>query len=57
MAEKKLGEERVCSSLQNLSRNLASKKKKIRAGTQGRDLEAGVDIETLEEYCLLARSS
>lgn len=58
MAEKKLGEERVCSSLQSLSRNLSSKKKKkIRAGTQGRDLEAGVDVETLEEYCLLACSS
>lgn len=55
MTEKKRGEERVCSSLQSLGHNLSSKE--IRAGTQGRDLEAGVDVETLEEYCLLARSS
>lgn len=55
MTEKKLEEERVCSSLQSSSHNLSSKE--IRAGTQDRDLEAVADIETLEAYCLLAHSS
>lgn len=28
--------------------------KKVKAGTQGRDLEAGIDAEAVKDHCLLA---
>lgn len=31
--------------------------REVRAGTQGRDLEAGTEVEAIEDHCLMACSS
>jgi hypothetical protein len=51
MTKKQVGEERVYSAYISIR---CSSPKEVRTGThKGRNSEAGVDAEAMEEYCLL----
>lgn len=36
--------------------NISAVSEEVRAGIQGRNLEAGLDVQVMEEYCLLVCS-
>jgi hypothetical protein len=53
-SQKQFGEERVYFSLQFSDHSPLEKE--VKANTQGRTMEAGIEAEAMEECCLLTQS-